>query len=70
MNDTELQAERALGADVHRLARTVQAGLRTGDSPEVWAERREQIAALRQRIRTLRARHLGGSWASSPVTPR
>jgi hypothetical protein len=69
MNDTELQAERELVADVDRMAGTVMAGLQRGETPVVWQERREQIAALRQRIRAMRDRQLGGSWTSSPMTP-
>jgi hypothetical protein len=61
MNDTDMQAERALAADVVRMAHTVQASLGGSDPPTVWKERRKQIAALRQRIRDMRARHLGGS---------
>jgi hypothetical protein len=65
MNDAEMEAENELVAEVLRLARTVQAGLRAGDPPTLWKKRREQIAVLRQRIRTMRARHLGSSYTSS-----
>ena len=69
MNDTELRAEREVLGDLGRMAGTVVAGLQRGEPPAVWQERREQIAALRQRIRALRARQPGGSWTASPRTP-
>ena len=66
MDDAEMQAENELVADLHRMARTIQAGLQAGESSTVWKDRRAEIAALRQRVRTMRARHLGGS----PASPR
>jgi hypothetical protein len=69
VNDTEMQAENELVADLQRMLRTVQAGVQPGDSPTVWKGRREQIAALRQRLRTMRDRHLGRS-SASPSTLR
>jgi hypothetical protein len=68
MDDAEMQAENELVADLHRMARTIQADLRTGESPTEWKDRRAEIAALRQRVRTMRARHLGGS-SASPHSP-
>jgi hypothetical protein len=59
MNDTEMQAENELVAELQDMARTVRMGVQMGDSPPVWKQHREQIAALRQRVRTMRNRHLG-----------
>ena len=56
MNDTHMQARRELVADLQHMVSIVQEGLQAGESPAVWSERRQEIAALRQRIRTLRAR--------------
>ena len=57
---SEMEAENVLVADLVRMARAVQADLGAGASPVVWKERRGQIAALRQRVRDMSARHLGG----------
>ena len=63
-----MQAERELSADLRRMADIVVAGLELGEAPTVWQARRAQIAALRQRIRSMRDRHLGRFWASSSMT--
>jgi uncharacterized protein with HEPN domain len=68
MNNADMQAEDELVTDLHRMADTVVAGLQRGDSPTVWQAHREHIAELRQRIRAMRALHLGGYWTSSPMT--
>jgi hypothetical protein len=68
MNNAAMQAEHDLAADLQAMARLVQTGVQLGESPTVWKARREQIAALRERIRALRDRHLGGSWTSSPMS--
>jgi hypothetical protein len=64
MDDAEIRAERELIGDVSRMADLVVADLRSGHEPTAWKQRRKQIAVLRQRIRTMRARHLGGSFYS------
>jgi hypothetical protein len=60
MKDTDMQAELELLADLRRTADTVLHGLRTGDQSEnVWHQRREEIAALRERVHAMRDAHLG-----------
>ena len=59
MNDADMQAEQELMADLQRMAETVCDRFNAGDPPAVWQGRREQIAALQQRVRALRAQHLG-----------
>jgi hypothetical protein len=68
MNNAAMQAEHDLAADLQAMARLVQTGVQLGESPTVWKARREQIAALRERIRALRDRHLGESWTSSSMS--
>jgi hypothetical protein len=53
------KADRELMADVQRMASVVLLGLGTDEPSSVWRERRAQIAALRERIRATRERHLG-----------
>jgi hypothetical protein len=67
MDDAELQAERELAADLDRMAHTVCAGLQTAEPASVWMERRRKIATLRERIRVMRARHVG---SETPPWPR
>jgi hypothetical protein len=54
-----MEAENQLVADLVQMARSVQAGLMAHEAPTVWRSRRRQIVELRQRIRVMRARHLG-----------
>ena len=59
MDEAELQAERELIDDLGRMASTVHAGIQPDDTRTVWKQRRAQIAALRERVRAMRDRHLG-----------
>jgi hypothetical protein len=59
MDVSEIDAENALVAELVHMARALQTELHTGVSLTVWKQRREQIAALRQRVRSMRDRHLG-----------
>ena len=68
MDETEMQAEKELSADLDSMAHAVQEGVQSGRSPAVWMEYREQIAGFRGRIRTMRDRHLGESCTSSMLT--
>jgi hypothetical protein len=70
MNDADLQAEHELVAEVCRMADSVVAGMQLGAAPTDWQQRREQIAALRQRIRAMRDRHLGSSSTTPPRVAR
>jgi hypothetical protein len=70
MNDADLRAERELAHDLDRMAQAVWEGLQAGEPPAVWEERRRQIAALRQRIRTMRARHIAGTEMPPALQPQ
>jgi hypothetical protein len=59
MNEADMQAERELADDLLRTANDVVDGLRTGESTNVWQRRRQEIAALRERIRVMRDAHAG-----------
>jgi hypothetical protein len=59
MNDADMQAERELLDDLLRTANNVLDDLRTGESASVWHQRREEIAALRQRVHAMTDTHLG-----------
>ena len=61
MHEADMQAEQQLVDDISRRAREVMDGLRNGDSPTAWQQQRQEIAVLRQRIRTMRDAHLGRS---------
>ena len=58
MDAAELRAQRELIADIQHLARVVVQGLQMADPATVWQARREQIVALRQRIRAMRQQYL------------
>jgi hypothetical protein len=55
----ELAAERRLIDELRALAERVREGIARGDPPEVWRERRAEIARLRARVRRMRVEHLG-----------
>jgi hypothetical protein len=59
MDDANMQAERELLVDVQAMACIVVEALQADDSAAAWKARREEIAKLRERIRTMRDRHLG-----------
>jgi hypothetical protein len=61
MDERDWRIERELMADVQVLAADICSDLKTQPLPSIWGQRREQIAEIRQRIKTLR---LGTSAAS------
>jgi len=58
-----------LAADLDHMAHLVAAGLGSGEQPTVWQARRKQIAVVRTRVRTMRARHRAGTGTSSGTMP-
>jgi hypothetical protein len=58
MDQREWCVERELMADVQVLAAEIYSDLKTPPRPSIWGQRREEIAQMRQRIRTLRAQHV------------
>jgi len=54
-----MQAECELIADFQALSSAIQADVKAGAGFTTWKARREQIAELRERVRTMRNRHLG-----------
>jgi hypothetical protein len=60
MEEAEMQAEIGLVAELRSLSAAIQHDVNAGAGPTTWNLRREQIAALRERVRTMRDRHLGG----------
>ena len=59
MDKREWRVERELMADLQLLAADICSDLKRPPLPSIWGHRREQIAEMRERIRTLRARHRG-----------
>jgi hypothetical protein len=59
MDEREMRLEQELIADLRMLADDICSDLKTPRGPSIWGQRREQIAEMRQRIGTMRARHLG-----------
>jgi hypothetical protein len=60
MDEREWCVERELMADVQLLAAEIYSDLKTPPRPSIWGQRRQEIAEMRQRIRTLRAQHVRG----------
>ena len=71
LDQGEMQAEQELVDELRAMIRELLAGCQHADPPDVWRERREHIAQLRQRVRAMRVRHLGYTQPSaSPATER
>jgi hypothetical protein len=60
MDEREMRVEQQLVADLQVLAADIRSDVESSPPPSNWGKRREQIAEMRQRIRQLKARHLGG----------
>ncbi len=60
MDQEELRAEVELVAELQALNRTILDDIDAVAATSTWKLRREQIAALRERVRSMRDRHLGG----------
>jgi hypothetical protein len=58
MDEAEFRAEQELVADAQALSSAIWEDILAGRPRSPWKERRRQIAALRERIRALRDRHL------------
>jgi hypothetical protein len=57
----QMAEEQRLVDELRALADEVLAGSRRGDPPEMWRERRAEIARLRRRVRQMKREHLGGA---------
>jgi hypothetical protein len=61
MDQAEMQAEIELVAELQSLSAAIQRDVLAGAGSTAWKLRREQIAALRERVSTMRDRHLAGA---------
>ena len=60
MDEAEMRAEVELIAELQCLSTAIQNDVNAGAGPTIWKLRRAQIADLRERMRSMRTRHLGG----------
>lgn len=70
MDDAELHAEFELVAELQSLSIAIRDDVNAGAGPSTWQLRRAQIAELRERVRSMRDRHLARMAAASVSAPR
>jgi hypothetical protein len=58
MDEAEMRAEIQLMAELQSMSAAIQRDATVCAAPTIWRLRRRQIAALRERIRTMRDQHL------------